>query len=411
MIELAEDMYVTSERPRQAQKPHTEHHSDQILPSIEQPSDWHNVRNPFQQGRSENQNAGPNRINSYAEQYESMTPSARVPVNAYTDTGKKQGLEGERAYASQYNHGQAVTGKVLIPLEEYHQRHRRQAQIPDGGEALTLGLPSAEENHGSPYRVKDRSSLRKSPITPPYASHTWKPQENMLRPTGQHQRRPHLQIQLHSGAPAMVDVRRTSPYAAFQTPQSDSLTSPTSQLNRGVAHRVSGSSFLSRTSSVSIGSEFRERDPTDNVLVYAPKAARVEQDAFELRRRASYINHNSTSNDSINPFQDTNTSYHSYPKPGPAIGVTGSWEKALNTQQSYLKSPQNRLETRLVAHSTQEDPFLPFRSRQPVIQPFERSLPSHNSPGKHLRTPTYQPRNSLRYVACRDCLTYLSWIV
>ena len=399
-----------SERPHQARRSHTEHHSDQILPSIEQPSDWHKARNPLQQRRSENQNPGPNRINSYAEQYESINPSARFPVNAYTDTGKEHGLEGERAYASQYNHGQAVTGTVLIPLEEYHQRHRRQAQVADAGQARTLGLPSAEENHGSPYRVKDGSSLRKSPVTPAYAGHIWNPQENMLRPTGQHQRPPHLQVQLHSGAPAVADVRRASPYT-FQIPQSDSLTSPTSRLNGIVPHRASDHPFMTRTSSVSIGSEFRERDPTGNVLVFAPTAAHAEQDALELRRRASYTDHNNISNGRNNPFQDRNISYHSYSKSRPTIGGVDPWEKALDTQQPHLDSPQHRLETRLVAHSTQEDPFLPIRSRQPDIQPLERDLPPHNPHGKPLCTPSYQPRNNLRYATCCHSLTYLSGII
>ena len=396
MIELAEDMDVTSERPRQTRRPHIEHHSDQILPSIEQPSDCHNVRNPFQQRTSEDQNAGPNRINSYAE---STNPSARVPVNSYTDTGKKHGLEGERAYASLYNHGQAATGTVLIPLEEYHQRHSGQAQVPDAGQAQTLVLPSAEGNYGSPYRVKDGSSLRKSPVTPAYAGHTWSPQQSMLRPTGQHQRPPHLQVQLHPRTPDVVDVRRSSPYA-FHIPQSDSLTSPTSQLDRVVAHRASGRPFLTHTSNVSIGSEFRERDPTGNVLVYTPTAARVEQDTFELRRRGSYTNHNSAPNHSNNPFQERNTSRYSYSKPGPAIGVADPWKKASNTQEPHLDSPRHILETRPMAQNTQQDPFLPFRSRQPGTQAFEQSLSSH-----------HQPRDILRYVICRHYLTYLSGII
>lgn len=406
MTELAD---VTSERPRQARRPHTEHHSDQILPSIEQASDCHNVRNPFQQRRGENQNAGPNRINSYAEQHESTNPSVRVPVNSYTDTGKKHGLEDGRPYASPYNHGQAATGTVLIPLEEYHQRHRRQAQVPDAGQDHPLGFPRAEENNGSPYRVKDGASLRKSPVTPAYVGHTWSPQQNMLWPTGQHQRPPHLQVQLHTRAQDVVDVRRSSPYA-FHIPHSDSLTSPTSQLDRAVAHRASGRPFLTRTSSVSMGSELRERDPTGNVLVYAPKAARVEQDAFELPRRASYTNHNSASNDNNNPFQDRISSHYSYSQPGPAMGVADPWGKFSNTQEPHLETPQHLLEVRPVAHSTQQDPFLPFRSRQPIIQPFERRIPSHKSNGNPLFTPTYQPRDSLRYVISRHCLTYRSGI-
>ena len=404
-------MDVTSERPHHARRPHTEYHADQILPSIEQSSGSHHARNSIQQRRIEDQNASLNRLNSYAEQDDSSNPSARVPVNPNsTEIAKKHGLEGGRMYPSPYNHGEAAVGTVLIPLEEYHQRHRRQAQATVAGQNHTLGLPSAEGNSGSLHCTTKGSSLRSSPIIPAYTGHIWSPQRSMQAPTGQHQRPPHLQVQLHSGTPSVVGVQRSSSHA-FHIPQSDSLTSPTSRLDRTVAPGASGRPFLTRTSGVSMNSDFRERDSTGNVMVYAPTAVSVEQDPFELRRRASYTNHNSVTNDSSNPFQERNISHYSFSRPGPAIGVTDPWERPINTQEPHLESPQYLLDTRPVAHSTPQHPFLPLRSRQTVFRPSEQSLPSHDTPGKPPITPSYQPRDILRYVTCRLFLTYPSGIV
>ena len=387
MVALPETMTSASDNSRRALDPHLQHHSEQILPSIEQPYLDFDRRHPFQQRMGEYRHPPSHGSIHLSGQKGSELSSAWDPAISDPGTWKKQGTELVGAFSSPYSGSQAA-GTVLIPLEEYDERHRRQIQDLNAGQDHNSVLSDSDEYRGSHHTANDSAS------TVAYSSHVWSPQRTVRGPEERHQRPPHLQVQLRQVAPGL---RSASPYVV-RSSKSDSLTFSSSPLDQSVAYGGSCRPSLTRNSSAILDGGFRERVPINNVQAHAPTAARIHQKQPALHGTASYTHNPDAPKYDDDPFRERDIMGLAYPRRRPSPRVAELW-----TQDSGTKDHRSALSPRIdslaVTHGTQRHVYLPIRSLQHSHQNSTEKSHTHNTHEEVPFLPSYESQNCHRYVS------------
>lgn len=385
MVALAETVNSASDHARRGLRSHPQHHSEQILPSIEQLYRDFDGPNPFQ---SEYRRPPSRSLIRHSGQNGPEISSAWDPAISDPGTGKKQEHAVNGAIPSPYSASQTA-GTVLIPLEEYNERHRRHVQVLNAGRDNNIVRSGSEEYRGSPHNAHDSAS------TVAYSSHVRSPQRTSRGPDERYQRPPHLQVQLHPGPPGLPSA---SP-CVLRSPQSDTFTFFPSPHDKSIVYGASGPPSLTRNSSAILDNGFWEKVPTNNIQIYGPTAVRVPQKQPGLQGTTRYTRSPDAPLYNDDPFRERDRMGLSYPKWRPSPRVAELWRQDLGTKEHQSAPPQRVVDSHAVTHGPQPYQYLPVRSHQEGRQAFTKKSNTPNTHEEIPLFPSYEPREFHRYVS------------
>ena len=387
---------LASDNAYRVQSAGREFSPEQILPSIEQPSQVMEARNPFQQRSGGALHHVSQSVSRDDDHGDWKSPVNRVLAGSNLDMGRKRRFEVEGAFPSPYSQSNVTTGTVLIPIEEYNERHGKEARFFDPEHHHNHVAYGAPEQRGH-HDLKAETKWHDPQNAVEYSNRIEDPPRLVGAPAGHYQRPPHLQIQLKRGA---VGVRSSSPICLKST-ISDSSVFPISKDDQSTKHGVPNHALLTLSDNHLSENGYVQQVSALNTLRDVPATVRdlpSQQDTQVTTRYTHSSGHPRYIDD---PWVERNDPGRAYNEPRPASG--GGTENASlsmgETKGSYQRHSQYLVEPGAIIHDLHHYTELPLRTRQnddkAHITDFRPDLIYGRSPSPS--SPRHQ--NIFRYVA------------
>ena len=356
-----ENVTLASDNAYRVQSAGRESTPEQILPSIEQPYQVTEARNPFKQQSGGALPHVSQSVSRDGNRGDWKSPVARVLPNSDLDLGRKRRFEVERAFPSPYSQSNVTTGTVLVPIEEYNERHDKEARFVDW-----------EHHHdhvayGAPEQLGYHHLIAKSKWHDPrnaveYSDHMEDPPRLVGAPAGRYQRPPHLQIHLKRGA---AGVRSASPICLKST-ISDSSVFPVSRDDQSTKHGVSNHVLLTRSENHLSKKGYVQQASTLNTFRDVPATVRDLPRQLDTQVTTCYTRSSGNPRNIDDPWVERNDPSRVYIEPRSAS--RGGMDKASlsvgENEEPYQRHSQYIVEPSAIIRDSHHYSELPLRTRQ-----------------------------------------------
>ena len=360
-----ENLTLSRDNPSRVQSAGREFSPEQILPSIEQPCQVTEARNQFQQ-RSGAASGGAlhhvsQSMSRNGDHSHWNSPVARALASSDLDMGRKRKFEVEGAPPSTYNQSNVTTGTVLIPIEEYNERHGKEARIFDSEHHrnhVAYGAPEQPSYHHLTAESKwhdPRNAME-------YSDRIEDLPRLVGAPAGHYQRPPHLQIQLNRGA---AGVRSPSPIFLKST-ISDSSVFPISKDDQSTKHGIPNHALLTRSDNKLPENGYVPQESALNTLRDLPATVRDLPRQLDTQVTTRYIHSSGHPRYSDDPWDERNEPSRAYIEPRPASpgGMDNASLPMGENQESYQRHSQYLVESGTIIRDSYHYAELPLRTRQ-----------------------------------------------
>ncbi|KAL8793473.1 MAG: hypothetical protein Q9195_003956 [Heterodermia aff. obscurata] len=393
---------LASDNAYRVQSAGREFSPEQILPSIEQPCQVIEARNPFRQRSGE----APQSVSREGDHGDWKSPVAQALASSDLDTGRKRRFEVEEALPSPYNQSNVTTGTMLIPLEEYNERYGKEARFYDSEHHHNHVAYGAPEQRGY-HHLTAETEWHDPRGAVKYSDRIEDPPKLVEAPAGRYQRPPHLQIQLKRGASG---VRSASPICLKST-ISNSSVFPISEDDQSRMHGAPNHASLTRSNHNSSENGYVQRASALNTLRDVPAAVRDLPRQLETQVTASYPHGSGHPRYPDDPWAERNDPNRAYIEPRPASrgGMDNASQSMRENQESYQTHSQFLVEPGAIIRDAHHHTELPLRTRQTDDRAHISDFHPDALYGGSSSPSGFRHQNMLRYVAssstlnsCRD---------
>ena len=356
-------MTSASDNAYRVQSAGREFSPEQILPSIEQPCQVMEARNPFQQrsgGASHHISQSESRDGEHGDW---KSPVARVFASSDLEMGRKRRFEVEGALPSPYNQSNVATGTVLIPIEKYDESHRKDPRFFNSEHHHNHVAYDAPGQRGY-HHLTAESKWHDPRNAVEYSDRIEDPPRLVAAPAGHYPRPPHLQIQLKRGA---TGVRSASP-TCLKSTISNSSISPISKDDQLTKHGVPNHALLTRSDYNFSENRHVQQAPASALNTFPDMSATVRDlpRQMDTQVTTSYTHSSGPPRYFDDPWVERNDPSRARMEPRPTS--RGEMDIASpsmrENQESYQRHPQHLVEPGAIARDLHHYTELPLRTRQ-----------------------------------------------
>ena len=387
---------LASDNTYRVQSAGREFSPEQILPSIEQPYQVIEARNPFQQRSDGALHHVSQNINREGDHGDWNSPVARMPAISEPDMGRKRRFEVEGAFPSPSNQSNVTTGTVLIPIEEYNERYGREPRFFGSEHHHNHAAYGAPEQRGY-HHLTAESKWHNPQNAVEYSDRIEGPPRLVGAPAGHHQRPPHLQIQLTRSA---AGVRSASPIYLKST-ISDSSVFPIFKDDQSAKHRVPNHTLLTRSDNNLPENGYVQRASAINTLRDVPTTVRDLPRQLERQLTTSYTHSPGHPRYADDPWVEGNSPSRAYIEPRPVSrgGVDNGSLSMRENQESYQRHSQHLVEPGAIRRDLHHYTELPLRTRQNDDKTRTTDFRPDGLYGRNSSPSGLRHQDSFRYVA------------
>ena len=395
---------LASDNAYRVQSAGREFSPEQVLPSIEQPCQVMEARNPFQQRSGGPLHHASQSMSRDGEHGDWKPPVARVLANTDLDMGRKRRFEVEGALPSPYNQSNVTAGTVLIPIEKYNEKHGKEARFFDSehhpSHAAAYGAPEQRGYH----HLAAESKWHDPRNAVEYSDRIEDPPRLVRAPAGHYQRPPHLQIQLQRGA---ASVRSASPICLKSTISNSSMF-PISKDDQSTQQGVPNHALLTRSDKNLSENGYVQQAPASvlDTLRDVPATVRDLPRQLDTQVRTSYTHDSGHPRYTDDLWIERNDPSRVYIEPRPTShgGMDNASLSMRENQEPYARHPQHLVEPGAIIRDLHHYTELPLRTRQHDDKAHMTDFRPDDHYGRSSSQSGLRYQNNFRYVAFSSSL-------